>query len=346
MQTPTRLASTYALAELPWFALEAGRLVLADRSIGPVIDVHTHLALGYLGRPRVDLERETPDVELYLPLDGPLDLDVYVNRNFTPERVRRMKRDLTLDSVGSRGLRATHTAPNLLRLMRDTGVAASILLPIDYPVLSHNAEAYLAVAARHPELPSFGSVHPNARGVARRLDQQVRLGARGVKVHPAVQLMSPDSDASLRLYRLCAERRLPVLFHCGPVGIEPVLGRRLSRVWRYRRAVEENPGTTFVLGHSGALEMEEALALGRAHDNVYLEVSCQSLGNVRRILDEMPEDRLLFGSDFPFYHQAIPLAKVLLATEGRPRLREALLWRNAARLFGIDVGGARGAAGR
>src|SRR5205814_1161344 len=137
--------------------------------------------------------------------------------------------------------------------------------------------------------------HPFARDVAGKLAAQKRRGARGVKVHPAVQLVGPDHDRAIRLYHLCGELDLPVLFHCGPVGIEPLVGRRLSHVRRYRRAVAECRETTFVLGHSGALEMEEALELAHAYDNVWLELSCQSLTNVRRIVDEAPPDRVLFG---------------------------------------------------
>jgi predicted TIM-barrel fold metal-dependent hydrolase len=56
---------------------------------------------------------------------------------------------------------------------------------------------------------------------------------------------------------------------------------------------------------------------------------------VRRILERAPEERVLFGSDWPFYHQAVPLAKVLLATEGAPRTRRRVLRDNAARLLGL-----------
>ena len=82
--------------------------------------------------------------------------------------------------------------------------------------------------------------------------------------------------------------------------------------------------------------MEEALALARRHPHVYLEISSQSLPNIRTILDRAPGERVLFGSDWPFYHQAIPLAKVLIATEGRPALRRRVLWENAAQLFGLS----------
>lgn len=42
----TYFPSHHELARLPYFERqESGRLRLADRSIGPAIDVHTHLAL-------------------------------------------------------------------------------------------------------------------------------------------------------------------------------------------------------------------------------------------------------------------------------------------------------------
>ena len=53
------------------------------------------------------------------------------------------------------------------------------------------------------------------------------------------------------------------------------------------------------------------------------------------ILEQAPTDRLLFGTDWPFYHQAIQLAKVLLLTEDDPALRRRVLWDNAAALLDL-----------
>lgn len=328
-------ADAYALAELPWFTLKEGRIVLEDSSVEPAVDVHTHLALAY-GRPmQVDLWQEHPQTEHYLPLERRLDMDTYVNRNFTDDDLTRMKRDLTLGSLGAGGMRRTHTAPNLMREMADMGVGLSILLPIELPGISRNAETYLDVAERAPTLLSMGSVHPWSNDVAGRLATQKTLGALGVKVHPAVQMVAPDDERAMALYRVCAELDLPVLWHCGPVGIEPRLGRYLSRLKHYWPAIHANPRTTFILGHSGALQMEMALDLCRAYPNVWMEMSSQSATNVKRIVREAPPERVLFGSDWPFYHQAIPLAKVLEATEGDPGARRRVLWENAARLFGL-----------
>jgi len=325
------------LAELPWFARgDEGRLVVRDRSFGPVLDVHTHVALAYVMPMKVDMFPQVPvTTRHYLPSSRPLDLDIYVNRNFTGGDVTEMKRDLTVRSLGGSGMRATHTAANLVREMDELGITRSIVLPIDFPLLSHNADVALDVARRDEHIVGFGSVHPWSRDLAGKLDAQIAKGARGIKVHPAVQCVRPDDPRAIRLYRLCGERRIPVLWHCGPVGIGTRLGDYLTQVRFYERPVAECPETTFILGHAGALQLDLGLDLHRRYPNVWLETASQSLPGVHTLIERADTRRLLMGSDWPFYHQAISLAKVLMATEGKPELRRAILWDNGARLLGF-----------
>jgi predicted TIM-barrel fold metal-dependent hydrolase len=336
MPLPTVFENLSDLARLPWFEAYDDRVVMKDRSVGPVIDVHTHVALAYVRPMQLDLDRASPRTEHYLPSCCRLDLDVYVNKNFTPHDLSAMKRDLTTGSVTAGGMRKTHTIPNLVREMDELGVEHSVLLPIDFPVLSSNATYALdAQRSSKQRLLSFGSVHPFASDVRGKLDAQIAQGARGVKVHPAVQCVRPDAARAMALYRLCGERNIPVLWHCGPVNIEPPLGRYLSQVRFYEKPLAENPRTTFILGHAGALQLEQALALVKRYPNAYLETSSQGLPGIRRIVETVDTDRILFGSDWPFYHQAIGIAKVLIATEERRELRTPILHGNARRLLGV-----------
>ena len=326
-----RFETLREVTTLPWFDLaEDGKILVVDPEVGPAIDVHTHLALAFLRKPaELDRSRDGQDAQHYLPLDSPHDLEGYANLNFTPEQLTAMRRDLPGTSFDKGEMAKTHTADNLLAEMAGLGIEESILLPIDLPGPSRNAERYLDVASRHDGLSSFGSVHPMRWGMLRHLDRQRELGARGIKFHPAVQLMKPSARRARRLYHACGERCMAVFWHCGPVDIEPPLGRYMSQVRHYERAIAETPGTTFVLGHSGALQIDEGLDLAGRYPNVLLDLSSQSLTNVRRMLDEGFGDRLMFGSDWPFYHQALPLAKVLLATEGDPATRRKVLYDNA-----------------
>lgn len=338
MKYPTRFDSLHDLARLPWFGVREGQLVVIDPSVPEAIDLHTHLALAFVRPMQLDLRRASPHVEHYLPAERTLDLDVYQNRNFTPEDLSRMQKDLGLGALRSSGMRATHTVPNLVREMGELRIAQSVLLAIDWPLgLSDNAGEWLRAAEDEPALVVFGSVHPFDRDIEGKLDAQKALGARGIKVHPAVQLVKPDAERCIALYRACGARGLPIFFHCGPVDIEPPIGRYLSQVRHYERAIAECPETTFVLGHSGALQLDEGLALARRYPNVWLELASQGVRSVRRIVDEGPPERIVFGTDWPFYHQATGLAKVLIATEHDLAARRAILHDNAARLLSLSA---------
>jgi predicted TIM-barrel fold metal-dependent hydrolase len=323
------------LASLPWFDIDDGRLVL-DPACGPVIDVHTHLALSYLVPPNVDLERETGEVDTYLPAKGRrVDLEVYANRNMSVEDRRVMAQDLVLGSFVRHGPRQTHTAANLLRQMSDLRIARAVIHAIDLPVISRNAEIYIDVCRAHPELAPFGSAHPATPFPGVRIDRLARLGARGIKIHPSDQAMSPDNRLMWRVYRACERNGLPVLYHCGPVGIEPDFVRDFSLVRKYEKPVACFPGVTFFLGHSGALQFREAIDLARRYPNVVLDLSCQGLEGIRAILETVDHDRIVHGSDWPFYHPGPAIAKVLIATDGDLALRRRVLHDTAVRLLGL-----------
>lgn len=327
------------LASLPWFGInEEGRLVVKDKSIGPIADLHTHLALAFIRPMQLDLQSAPAPTEHYLPTCCSLHLDVYVNENFTKEDLERTKRDLTLGSLTASGMRRTHTVPNLLKEMRELGITHSVILPIDFPVpLSQNSENALQAVKGHEGLIGFCSVHPYTVNAERKLDELVALGAKGIKLHPNVQCFRPDARRAMRLYRACGERNLPVLWHCGPVGIEPALGRYLTQVRFYEKPIRDNPRTQFILGHAGARQFEEAIELQRRYPNVWLELSSQAVGAIKRIFQRADPDRIVYGTDWPWYHQAIGLAKVLMATDGEPELRHKVLFGNAARLLKLEA---------
>ncbi len=330
---PLRFATRAALAELPWFDVHAGEIVVSDPTVGPVIDTHTHYALPTLSIHHVDMARETPDSNLLLGACCAHHLDIRANQCFGPNELRNLKRDLLLGGLTGRGKRADHTAPNLARDMRTMNVTHSLVLGIDMAIPNRHPHDTLVTARGRAEVTGYGSVHPRALRARERFEEQMHLGARGIKLHPPNQLFRPDAWYAMRIYRWCGAEGIPVYWHSGPAGIEPKVSQSLAQVRYYERPIRELPGTDFVMGHAGSLQHREAVDIQRRYPNVWLEISGLSLGQLREVIAEADTDRVVFGSDWPFYHPVLPLAKVLIATEGRPELRRKILHDNAARLM-------------
>ena len=254
----------------------------------------------------------------------------------------------TLDRLGSTAYGKLWNDPSLaeeVKKLKDSVEenlkAAAADAGIERDSMTWPASVGVAVMAEVDEelgLPSvqymfFCDWASEAEATVKMVDALVARGIRGVKIHPAIQILGPDHPRMIALCRACGARNLPVLFHCGPVGIDGKGARRRTQVDRYRAALEACPETTFVLGHAGALQHERAIALARQLPNVWVEIASQSLPVVRQLLDEVDPTRICFGSDWPFYHQGIGLAKVLIATEGRDDVRRMVLHDNAARLL-------------
>jgi predicted TIM-barrel fold metal-dependent hydrolase len=339
LDVPMRFATRATLGQLPWFAVDHGEIVLADQSVGPVIDMHTHYALPVLAPHHVDMTTETPHSNLLLGACCAHHLDIRANQCFGPRELSNLRRELVLGGLTGVGKRHDHTAPNLARDMKSMNVRHAVVLAIDFSFPNHHARDTLTTARTRSEATGYGSVHPRRWNARVLLEEQLHLGARGIKLHPPNQLFRPDAWYAMRLYRWCGSEGVPVFFHAGPAGIEPKLGQYFGQMRFYERPLRECPDTQFVLGHAGSLQHREAIDLQRRYPNAWLEISGLSLGQLREVLRQADTTRVVFGSDWPFYHPVLPLAKVLIATHGQPELRARILHDNAARLLEMKPGG-------
>ncbi len=342
------------LAQLPYFELDRdGRLRVTVSDLPPIIDFHTHLGVALLFAPALDLQRRTSRVQYFLDCDREqpgcdFDLDVYINANFTPAMHRALVRE-TLGQLSFGGSAAqTHTVPNLLDEMDAMHVerAAVLAIATGLPFGDQLTATWLAaIAEAHASrrLLLFASVHPRHDGWRLQLTEFARRGARGVKIHPEMQQLAPDDPGAMDIYAECERLGLPVIFHCGRSGIEPGFMRQYAVIRRYIPAIESFPRVQFVLGHAGARDVAAVIPLAQRHENVWLELAGQGVTQVHELIAQVGADKLLFGSDWPFYPIAATLAKVLLVTEKHHGARAAILHDNAERVFAIAAGTRRGA---
>jgi hypothetical protein len=334
------------LARLPYFELDDRgmlRLVLDDLPAG--IDFHAHLGMNFLLAPQIDLLAQTPRVQYLLDCDREdpgcaLDLDVYINAAFSEEMHDELESELTGQLLLGSNAAATHTIPNLVAELDAMRFHAAAVLPIalGLPFGDNLTEQWFDAIERSGAgsrfLP-FASVHPADADWRRRLRGYARRGARGLKIHPEMQRVFPDDPRVMEIYEECAHLGLPIIFHAGRSGIEPTFMRKYPLVRRFAAPVKAFPRVQFVLGHAGARDVDDAVAFARQHDNVWLEITGQGTTRLDAIIKQAGSERLLFGSDWPFYPLAATLAKVLLATEGNKPARAAIVRHNADRVLAL-----------
>ncbi len=333
------------LAELPWFELAGdGRLRTAVELPG-IVDVHTHLGMSLFLAPEIEQTRRTERVRHILDCDHPeqpcdLDLDVYMNSNFTEASSSSRTRELLGQFLFGSPMAETQTAANLVAEMDDIGVTNAVVLPIDFGVFGARDQSERWISAIEAggfgkRLVPFCSVHPRDPDRLERLRAYAARGARGVKLHPEMQRFFPDDPGAMDIYAECERLGLVVLFHAGRSGIEPEFMRPYALIRRYVPAVAEFPRVSFIFGHGGARDLERAIAVAREHRNVWLGCSSLGVSQLAEALAALGPERLVFGSDWPFYHLASTLAKLLVITEGDPAARTPILRANAAGLLGI-----------
>ena len=223
------------------------------------------------------------------------------------------------------------TPENLLRYMDRFGISVSVLQPIE-PYRS--TESNLALAG--PRLRTFASVHPEQPGWEDRLKAYMEGGCLGLKIHPIIQNLAPDSPAVLNLLEEYAGYRRPVLIHAGESSyrIASPSQSRLGRVSDWTPVFSAFPGVRFIIAHMAMEGWGETLDLAERLPNLYTDTSFQPVSHVREALRRIGTERVLFASDWPFSLQKTPL-RVIDAAAGDQGLRRAILYDNARALLNL-----------
>jgi predicted TIM-barrel fold metal-dependent hydrolase len=339
------------LAELPWFELDADRrLRCIDESLPGIIDFHSHLGMSVLFKPELDLFARTDRVRHLLDCDAEdpgceLDLDIYINGNFQPHHLEELEKHTIGQGFFGGEMLRSHTIPNLLEEMDAMRVEQAVVLPIRLGLpfgddLTESwRESIAAVQATGRLRPGF-SVHPRGRNRLEEMRRHAATGARVMKLHPTVQKFYPDDPDMMDVYALAEELGLVIFFHAGRAGIEPESRHRYALPRHYEGALANFPNLPFVLGHSGARDADAMLEAGLRYPNAWFGTHGQSVTHLDTMIRRTGGKRLLFGTDWPFYHLGASLSKILIVTDQPERraIRDAILRSNALELIGDSSG--------
>jgi len=340
-----RYSGYRGLSKLPWFELDSnGQLICRDESIPMAIDMHAHLGMSVLFKPNLDLQAKTQRVQHLLDCDSEspceLDLDIYINGNFTGETLRKLKRTIMAQGLWGSEITRTQTIPNLIDEMDAMRVERALILPIklDFPFGDDQTEHWRSEvnkSGQSERLMTGFSVPPLADSSVAQIREHALSGSKVMKLHPTVQRFYPDDPKVMKLYEEAQLLGVTIFFHGGRAGIESESAHRYAMPRHYRKAVEDFPNVNFIMGHAGARDVDAMLDLRLAYKNVWLGTHGQSITKLDQIIEKTNGERILFGTDWPFYHLGSSLAKALIVTDSPARhdQRFALLRGNALELL-------------
>jgi predicted TIM-barrel fold metal-dependent hydrolase len=210
----------------------------------------------------------------------------------------------------------------LIRLFDRYNVERAIVFPNPnvgdkYPKMND----YIARCVKaHPKrLVEFGRVDPRREDAIKELTRMKNsLDLTGLKLHPMAECFRPDHPFFSKFFQKVNELHLLTLFHTGDGFSSPGLVLKIARKY---------PELPIILGH---LKEASVNALKEC-DNVYVETSGTLPGFIELSAD-IDEDRILFGSDVPYYRYPTEIA-IVEAVEISQKAKRKILYDNFQKLF-------------
>ncbi|MBI3805653.1 MAG: amidohydrolase [Nitrospirae bacterium] len=208
---------------------------------------------------------------------------------------------------------------------------------------------YVADAVRqYPDVfIGFASVDPwKGRMAIRELERAVKeLKLRGLKIHPIAQAFEPNDRRFYPLWECCQGLKVPLLIHTGTTGVGAGVPGGNGLKLKYGRPIPaiddiaaDFPGLTIIGAHPSWPWQEEMLAVAVHKTNVYIDLSGWSpkyfSPSLVQHANSLLQDRVLFGSDYPFLTPERWIADFEKAGF-KPEVREKILLGNAKRLLGL-----------
>lgn len=193
----------------------------------------------------------------------------------------------------------------------------------------------------------FASVDPWKGKIAvAELERAVKtLGLKGLKLHPIAQGFYLNDRRFYPLWETCAALKVPLLVHTGTTGVGAGVPGGDGLKLKYGRPIPyiddvaaDFPNLTLIGAHPSWPWQEEMLALAVHKTNVYIDLSGWSPKyfppSLIRYANTLLQDRVLFGSDYPFLTPERWIADFEKAGF-KPEVRRKILLDNAKRLLDL-----------
>ncbi len=199
----------------------------------------------------------------------------------------------------------------IVTLMDDAGIEKSIIMTYRDAIGPDDpATLYIQQAVnQYPErLIGYVRINPNANLAMEALDQAItEYKFKGLKLHPVSYVGFPYTPPTINLMHRAAQYNAPVLFHTGDES--------LAFPEQVAEAARQCPEAQVILAHLGGYyHYDAAIQAGKELPNILVDTSAIPYPwMIRRAIDALGVERVLFASDGPGCLPKLEKEKVLMA---------------------------------
>ena len=198
-----------------------------------------------------------------------------------------------------------------------------------------------SLTRENPNLVPFINLDPvmDERAMTAEIqDKFNNQGAKGIKLHPSIQCLFPNDRRLWPVYQTAQQLGLPIVCHSG-TGDTSI---QYAEPNNFIEVLDSFPGLTLVMAHLGIGFFDEVISLARTYPN--LQFDCCAIissteaerglsdAELTALIKEIGVERVMFGSDFPWYDPAIAIERLLRLDFSEPE-RRLLLGENALRIY-------------
>lgn len=209
------------------------------------------------------------------------------------------------DSIGKFydiSMRMDGSVSGLLKVMDEEGVSKSLICSAALTAdrVSTINDFIAATVKSHPDkLMGLMTLHPDMENPQAEVERAMKMGLKGVKLHPDMQKFALDDPICHKMYAAC-EGVCPMLLHTGDKRY------RYSNPDMVPRMLDHFPRLTLICAHMGGYSEWDEAAKCLKDTNVFVDCSSTFFAVDREktleLFDLFGEDRILFGSDYPMWH--------------------------------------------
>ncbi len=207
--------------------------------------------------------------------------------------------------------------------------------------LARRNEWTCSVGKEHPALIPFINLDPmmdEKTMMGEIADKVKNYGAKGIKLHPGSQRHMPDDRRLWPGYKTAEQMGLPVISHAGTFAT-PV---QYAEPKNFTAVLDAFPKLTLVMAHMGMGFFDEVRTMAKKYPNLCFDccaivnhagaAGAPSKAELTSLIKEVGVERVMFGSDFPWFDPAVAL-KCLLSLNFTEREKRLLLAENAIRIY-------------